>query len=128
MEEIKTVTYKTIDGKLFDNKEDAVKHEETLSKVKAYRICAYPDLTEGRHGYKFQGYLLVHTNAYQNLFAEEWCYKKYKSRVDFVMGAYGSNAIMVTWSYDEVPLSSIDQNKDKILDRIEENFVTKIWS
>ena len=44
------------------------------------------------------------------------------------MGAYGSNAIMETWSCEEVSLSSIEQNKDRILDRIEENFVTKIWS
>ncbi len=128
MEEIRIITYKTIDGKLFDVKEDAEKHEKTLTKVKAYKIYAYPDLTEGRHGAKFQGYLLVHADNNQDLFVEDWCYRKYKNKIGFIMGAYGSNAIMETWLYHEVPLASVNLNENKILDKIEENFVNKIWS
>lgn len=124
MQKILTVTYKTIDGKLFDNEEDALKHEKAYQNIKAFKIFAYPDLTEGRNGPTFQGYLLVHAKSDHSLFVEDWCYRKYHNKVSFVMGAFSSAAIRENWYYLPCKLSEVD---DQIIEKIEEDFVTKIW-
>lgn len=125
MREIKSVVYETLDGKIFKNKEDAEKHEQKLKGIKAYKIYAYPDLTEGRHGYQFQGYLLVNARNSHSLFVENWCYSKYGNRVDFIMGGFNSNAIMEKWSFVGCDLYLV--NEAEILDKIEEDLVDKIW-
>lgn len=124
MEEVKTIVYKTIDGKIFESKEDAQKHETKLGNLRAFKIYAYPDLNEGRRGAEFQGYLLVNARSSHDMFAEHWCYEKYKNKVAFVMGAFGSNAIMENWYYTRCDLSEVDGN---VIDRVQENFVDKLW-
>lgn len=123
---MKEVTaFKTSDGRLFETEENAKAHENTLSKVKAFSIYTGPDLTEGRHGPKFQGYLLVHANGSHELFAEDWCFKNFNNRVAFVMGVFGSNAIIEKWQFKKVDLHVVSDGE--VIDRIEENFVSKLW-
>lgn len=125
MQEIKTVVYKTVDGKLFDKKEEAEKHEELFKNLRAFKVNAQPDLTEGRHGPVFQGYLLVNAKSNQHLFAEDWCFKKYGNGVAFVMGTFGSNAIIKNWMVTNCKMEEVEN--DKIIGRIQENFVDKLW-
>lgn len=125
MEEIKSITYRTIDGKLFESKEEAEQHEMKIRNVKAYKIYAYPDLNEGRRSAEFQGYLLVNSDGYHDMFAEYWCYEKYKNRVAFVMGAFGSNAIMENWSYKSCDV--LEVQSEKIIGRVQDKFVPKLW-
>lgn len=124
MKEVTKLVYETEDGKVFENKEDAIKYEEKFLNVKAYHIFYKPDLIEGR-GLQEDGYILVHSRNNHKLFAEHFCYKEFGNKVGFVMGAYGSNAITTTWSISSCDLKSIDENK--IITKIEEDFVEKIW-
>lgn len=124
MEEVLTIAYKTIDGKLFESKEEAQKHEEQNQNLKAFKIFAYPDLTEGRSGPEFQGYLLVNAKSNHSMFAEHWCYEKYHNKIAFVMGVFGSNAIMENWYYTSCSLSEVN---DSIIGKVQEDFVEKLW-
>lgn len=125
MEKIETVCYKTTDGKIFETESMAQEHEKELSNVKAFKVYAHPDLTEGRYGPSLQGYLLVHANKYHDEFAKHWAYTEYGNEIAFVMGAYGSNAIIGNWKVTQCDIDSIES--DKIVDKIEENFIKKIW-
>lgn len=125
MEEVKIVVYKTIDGKIFENKEEAEKHERNISNVYAFKIYYQPDLTEGR-GFQKYGYLLINANKKHEIFARHWCYERFGNEITFVMGVYGSNAITKEWSICHCPLNKVED--DKILDKIEEQFVNKLWS
>lgn len=126
MKEVIRIVYETVDGKVFYNKEEAEKHEEKINDVKAFRVYAHPDLTEGRSGASFQGYLLVHVRNAHEMFAEEWCYRKYGNKVTFVQGVYGSNAIMTSWRLS--PCSVFNVEDSKIIGRLEEDFVDKLWN
>lgn len=125
MEEIKSITYKTIDGLVFEDRDKAEIHEKSLGNVKAFKIYAFPDLNEGKYSYQFQGYLLVNAEAHHNLFVEDWCYKNYKNRVDFVMGTYGSNAIIEKWNFISCDLG--DVKPDDVLDKLEDKCSPKMW-
>lgn len=122
IEEIKT--YKTSDGELFDDKKEAEKHELELQKIKIYRVHYHPELNEGR-GYLDKGYVFIHANNFHEMFLKDWLHKKFGNPISFVMGVYGSNAIMDTYTWYEVTESEVEPNK--VLTRIEENFVNKIW-
>lgn len=60
------------------------------------------------------------------MFVEDWCYKKYGNKVTFVMGVYGSNTITYSWMVCNSLLEDIEE--DKIIARLEESFVDKIWN
>lgn len=122
IEEIKT--YKTSDGELFDDKKEAEKHELELQKIKIYRVNYHPELNEGR-GYLDKGYVFIHANNFHEMFLKDWLHKKFGNPISFVMGVYGSNAIMDSYTWCEVTESEVEPNK--VLARIEENFVNKIW-
>lgn len=122
IEEIKT--YRTQDGKIFDDRKKAEKHELELQKVKIYRVNYHPELNEGK-GFLASGYVYVHANDYHEMFLRDWLYKKFGNPISFVMGVYGSNAITNSYLWYEVVES--DVNADKILARIEETLVNKIW-
>ena len=78
-----------------------------------------PDLNEGR-GYEDDGYVYVHANKHHDQFIEYFLCKRFGNPISFVMGTFGSNAIMQTYIYHEVPES--DVKADKVLARIEETF------
>lgn len=122
IEEIKT--YRTSDEKVFDDKKMAEMHELELQKIKVYCVHYRPDLNEGR-GHLERGYVFIHANKYHEKFLKDWLHKKFGNPISFVMGVYGSNAIMDSYTWYEVTES--DVKSDKVLARIEENFVNKIW-
>jgi hypothetical protein len=125
MREVKSVIYITDDGKEFTNKNDALKHETKLKNVKAFLVRYNPDLTEGR-GFQKSGIVLVHANGNHKEFVEHWCYERFGNSITFVMGVYGSNAICGNWYITSA--TDNDINQFEVLDKIEENFVNKIWS
>lgn len=122
IEEIKT--YRTSDGELFNEKKEAEKHELMLQKIKIYHVYYHPDLNEGK-GYLDNGYVFIHANNYHEKFLKDWLHKEFGNPVSFVMGVYGSNAIMDSYTWYEVTKSEVES--DKVLARIEEDFVNKIW-
>lgn len=122
IEEIKT--YKTSDGKLFDNKDEAERYEFELQKIKIYRVHYHPELNEGKR-YLDDGYVFIYANNYHEMFLKDWLYKKFGNPISFVMGVYGSNAIVDSYIWYEITEPEIESNK--ILARIEEDFVNKIW-
>jgi hypothetical protein len=125
MKEIPSVIYETIDGKRFISRKEAELHESQLTDVKGFLVRYAPDLTEGR-GWQKEGIVLVHAKRHQLWFAEHYCYEKFGNRIEFIMGAYGSNAITENWSVREVNIDS--QKKQPILAKLEEDFITKIWN
>lgn len=66
------------------------------------------------------------SDGYHEQFLEYFLCKRFGNPISFVMGTFGSNAIMQTYTYLEVPES--DVKADKILARIEEAFVDKLWN
>lgn len=126
---IKThITYETSDGEVFTDKAKAEEHEsylETLYKnVRAYHVSYSPDLTEG-HGYECDGYVLVHAKCCHELFLKHWLGEEFGNPIALVGGVYGSNAIMDRYVYKEVPYEQVDTSK--VLKRLEEKFVEKLW-
>lgn len=65
-------------------------------KVKYFLVDYLSDLNEGR-GFQETGLIMVEADKYHRDFAEHWCYKKFGSRIEFVMGAYTSSAITENW-------------------------------
>lgn len=122
----KRTIYTTSDGKEFDNEKEAKEHDEKVIResIKVYKVYYNPDLNEGR-GYEDDGYVYVHANKHHDQFIEYFLCKRFWNPISFVMGTFGSNAIMQTYIYHEVPES--DVKADKVLARIEETFVDKLW-
>lgn len=117
--------YQTDDGKIFESKLEAETHEGKFKNVKAFKITYNYDWNEGR-GYHSNGYVLVHTKNHHKMFVEDWCFRKFGNRIGFVMGAYGSNAVAYKWLIESCELQDVEE--DKILAKLEEKFVDKIWS
>lgn len=122
----KRTIYTTSDGKEFDNEKEAKEHDEKVIResIKVYKVYYNPDLNEGR-GYEDDGYVYVHANKHHDQLIEYFLCKRFGNPISFVMGTFGSNAIMQTYIYHEVPES--DVKADKVLARIEETFVDKLW-
>ena len=108
----KRTIYTTSDGKEFDNEKEAKEHDEKVIResIKVYKVYYNPD---------------VHANKHHDQFIEYFLCKRFGNPISFVMGTFGSNAIMQTYIYHEVPES--DVKADKVLARIEETFVDKLW-
>lgn len=123
----KRTIYTASDGKEFNNEKEAEEHDKKVIResIKVYKVYYNPDLNEGR-GYGDHGYVYVHANKYHEQFLEYFLCKRFGNPISFVMGTFGSNAIMQTYTYLEVPES--DVKADKILARIEEVFVDKLWN
>lgn len=119
--------YTTSDGKTFEDKQEAEKYEKKLQQksIKIYKVHYSPDLNEGR-GYYNNGYVYIHANREHELFLRHFLCEKFGNPISFVMGVFGSNAIMPSYSYIEC--SEKDVIPDKILAKIEENFVDKLWN
>lgn len=122
----KKIIYTTSDGKTFEDKNEAEKHEKKLQaeRIKIYRVHYHPDLNEGR-GYNNIGYVYIHANSHHELFLQNYLCETFGNPISFVMGVFGSNAIMDSYTYSVC--SEKEVKPDKILARIEENFVDKLW-
>lgn len=123
IEEIKS--YRTSDGEIFSDKHNAEMHEQNLQNIKVYRIDYHPDLNEG-YSYYDRGFVFIHANRYHEKFLKNWLYENLGNPISFIMGVFGSNAIMDSYIYYECNMSEVDENK--ILAKIEEKFVDKIWT
>lgn len=121
------IIYTTSDGKTFEDKNEAEKHEKKLQaeRIKIYRVRYHPDLNEGR-GYNNIGYVYIHANSHHELFLQNYLCETFGNPISFVMGVLGSNAIMESYTYSVC--SEKEVKPDKILARIEEEFVDKLWS
>lgn len=122
MEEI--IAYKTNDGRIFNNSKDAEEYEKNMAPIRAFKIYACDELCDEK-GLKFEGYLLVHAKDNHSIFAEDWCYCEYGNRITFIKGLYNSNSITHHWEYNECEIQDVEE--DKIIDRIEDDLVYKIW-
>lgn len=105
------ISYQTVDGKLFTNKEEAEKHEKIVNNRKVYRINYCPDLTEGR-GLQKSGYIVVEgdKSAYlADLLVENWCYVKWGNKVAFAQGVCPTP----NWKFTNVenPIPKIQPDK-----------------
>ncbi len=122
----KKIIYTASDGKEFDNEKEAQEHDEKimLESIRVYKVFYNPDLNEGR-GYDNHGYVYVHANNNHKQFLEYFLCNKFGNPISFVMGVFGSNAIMPTYTFLEVPGYNVEA--DEILARIEETFVDKLW-
>lgn len=100
VEKVIQEVYKTSDGKVFPSIYEAEKHEASLKNIKYYSISYGADLTEGRQW--LQQYALIEVNANSNhrAFAEFLCYSVFGAANQFVMGVFGSNAILPYWRID----------------------------
>ena len=104
----KRTIYTASDGKEFDNEKEAEEHDKKVIResIKVYKVYYNPDLNEGR-GYGDHGYVYVHANKYHEQFLEYFLCKRFGNPISFVMGTFGSNAIMQTYTYLEVPESDV---------------------
>lgn len=103
IQELKKTIYKTSDGKVFEDREEAEKWEKRYANVEFFPIYAKPDLTEGRYGPQFVGFLMVDASWSRDLLAEHYCYRTYGSSVDFVQGAQPIRNWRVGESQKEAP-------------------------
>ena len=103
----KRTIYTASDGKEFDNEKEAEEHDKKVIResIKVYKVYYNPDLNEGR-GYGDHGYVYVHANKYHEQFLEYFLCKRFGNPISFVMGTFGSNAIMQTYTYEVGEYSS----------------------
>lgn len=76
-------------------------------------------------GFQQEGLVLVHAKGDHAWFVEHYCYQTFGNRIEFVMGAYGSNAITQNWSIQEIKKEL--SREIPFLVKLEEYFITKIW-
>lgn len=124
MKKITIERYQAIDGRVFDSIVDAANHEKALTKVRAFAVYNKPDLTEGRYGPKFAGYVLINANDYHEDFANWWAFENLGNQFTFAQGVFGSNAIMKSWLIKPTQ----EYNDGEVIGRVEEKFVEKLWS
>lgn len=122
----KRTIYTASDGKEFDNEKEAKEHDEKVIResIKVYKVYYNPDLNEGR-GYNNIGYVYIHANSHHELFLQNYLCETFGNPISFVMGVFGSNAIMESYTYSVC--SEKEAKPDKIIARIEEKFVDKLW-
>jgi hypothetical protein len=122
VEKLVQEVYKTSDGKVFTNIVDAEKHEASVKNIKYFRVRYGADLTEGRGWLESEALIEVNTNGKHKDFAEILCYSIFGSPYNFVMGAFGSNAILPYWRIDgEVKEPNLEEVKFAVEERFAQN-------
>lgn len=134
----KKIIYTTSDGKTFEDKKEAEKHERKLQieLIKIYRVQYHPTWVLNAEykdtgckyiiRYEHIGYVYIHANSHHGLFLQDYLCETFGNPISFVMGVHGSNEIMESYTYSECSEKEVEKNK--ILARIEEEFVDKLWS
>lgn len=89
------------DGKEFLNREEAIKHEKKLAKLKYFKVQSGPDLTETGRFYG-ERYFEVESDGKQLWFMRNYCYEKMGSEYDFVQGQKYANAMCLNWKITEL--------------------------
>ena len=123
---IETVkSYISTDGITFNTREACLQHEERIKNVKYFRVAHAPDLTEGR-GLKKRIIIAVHALSDHEVYVEHFCYAMFGNRHAFVMGHYGSNAMVYNWAATEINSETLEGQTVKY--RIEDANVSEyIW-
>lgn len=117
---IQRTYYETIDGRQFENKHEAEKHEK---KLEFFELYCFPDTTEGRHSCLLKGYIAVAANDRHSYFAEYAAHKVLGNRITFCQGVFGSNAIMENWKIKHVDKDNVLHNeKTPVLITVKDNF------
>ncbi|MBM7715366.1 hypothetical protein MXL46_11305 [Heyndrickxia sporothermodurans] len=106
MEKKEVTVFITKDGRKFFTEEEAKGHEERLSITKAYKVSYGPDLTETGRLSKI-GYLIVEARWSNELWAEDWLYRKFGSRIVFVQGVSPT----VNWSFQRIGLEEVNYSE-----------------
>lgn len=118
-----TTVYETGDGEVFTDKTIAEKHEATLENLKYFVVMEGNDLTEGRYHLKNRHVLAVNAKSGHHLFSEFACNLIFGPPVEFVMGCFGSNAILRRWVCESVKTGKTPEKIDYL---VEEEFVDNI--
>jgi hypothetical protein len=100
------VVYTTEDGKTFFDKKEAQRHEDTLKNTKAYQVRYCPDLNETGTLQK-TGYIICNAQWGNDLWVEDWLYKKFGSRVAFVQGV----APTTNWTFQHIERNKVEAEK-----------------
>lgn len=117
--------YISTDGIPFNTREACLQHEERLKNVKYFRVAHAPDLHEGR-GLKKRIVIAVHALSDHEVYVEHFCYAMFGNRHAFVMGHYGSNAMVYNWAAAEINSKALEGQTIKY--RIEDANVSEyIW-
>jgi len=86
MKEVKQTIYETEDNKQFFTKNEAESHERELKNTKYFKVFCNPDLMEGR-GFNNTLYFGIKSIfECHKLFMEEYCIRKFNSKIAWVMG------------------------------------------
>ena len=115
-----TEVFQTTDGKVFNTKEEAEKHESLLTDIKYFYILYGADLNEGRSCLDTKAIVSVNAKASHAEFIQVLCHNAFGSMYQFCQGVFGSNAIMPYWSIGG-EMSSLPLNS-KVSFAIEERF------
>lgn len=103
--ETRTV-YTTNDGRTFFEESEAKRHEERLNHTKAYLVRYAPDLNEtGR--LNEEGYIVCHARWSNELWVEDWLYRKFGNRVALVQGVSPTP----NWTFTKVDMENVDNSK-----------------
>ncbi|PLS19534.1 hypothetical protein CVD28_03710 [Bacillus sp. M6-12] len=102
----KRTVFTTEDGKTFFDKQEAEKHEEQLKNQKAYRVRYCPDLNETGMLQK-TGYIICHARWGNELWVEDWLYKKFGNRIDFVQGVSPTEK----WRFEQIETDKVEADK-----------------
>lgn len=93
------------DGKRFFSEAEAIKHEEVMSQTKAYMVFHSPDLSTG--DFIKGGFAIVQSSGDNELWLEDWLYKKFGSRVAFIKGRKPTE----NWAYEEIDISDVNERR-----------------
>lgn len=106
MREEQKVVYTTDDGKTFFDKKEAEQYENQLKNKKAYRVHYQPDLNETGFRQK-TGYIICYAQWGNELWVEDWLYKKFGNRIALVQGVSPTE----NWNFTKVDLDKVEADK-----------------
>lgn len=122
VEKVIAEMYKTSDGKVFPSIDEAEKHEASLKNIRYFVVRYGADLTEGRQWLESKALIEVNTNGAHKGFAEILCHSLFGSPHQFVMGVFGSNAILPYWRIEgEAKNSDLKDVKFAVEERFAQN-------
>lgn len=118
--------YKTEDGEMFYDKEEAEVHKIKLAKVKVYAVYSYPEnsIAAKRVPY-LSGYILVNADLHHSLFATWYMHENFGNCVFFNDDSFRSSDISLRWKIEETDFSNLDQNK--IIAKLEDCNCDRLW-
>lgn len=116
--EVKEVkAYKTSDGELFPDERSAGRHEQEIAGIKTYFI-------KHMHGSR-SGFVMIHAKRRHEMLLKQWLYCTYGNSILYTENM-NSDTIKEAYGYEECDMVDVDENR--ILVRIEDECMEKIWA